>query len=727
MSVPELKRCFECGATHPQSVLLCPRDGTPLCFDVVGRHWKIEGLVSRRPGGASFTAVHLESGQRGLLELLVPGESASDSPALTRFQQQLQALRMLDLNKGILKLIEEGTEERDGARFLVTDLGKLRQLGEVLAERRPEWQRPGGAQMEPTEAAHLVRPLLSVLSTAGRLGMAHGSLDMSQIYIGSETNFQSGLGMLSHVKLHGIVAVGMGPQLRDAQAADLRAIARILYELCTGKPLPEGEEVPKEPLPESLSGAVGQVVLRAIGVTGPALFASAEEMQRALSTAAPSGFTAPISVPPGLQPASAPIPPPRPRIEPALARTLPPPPSAPSLPSLPNLGASSVATTLPPVRVTSSQPPVPTPLQPVAGLPQRSGLTSELRQVSILDLMREMQQQKDAAARQETLARSRFRPSSQEIKVLPLPPPGGESGEPVADAALAPDANEGPTVVDRPRSGQSLEPTVDGPELPLRPESASSARGPAPGLDAADLGSAPSSASASAPAPSASSARAAAPASARSAASGRLAAPGLGAAPSEAPPPSAASSPRPSAASGSRLPLPSAASSPPPLPPSAASSPRPSASAQSARAAAATSSASPPRGGGVSELEDAPTEPFAPAVSAAAISAVAASAAAASAAAALAASASARAASAAAASAAAAPAAAAPAAAASAAAAPALAAPALAVPAADTPEKPPAPVAASGLAPVPRWAWFAIIAPLIAIILGLVAKILFGK
>lgn len=709
MSVPELKRCFQCGATHPQSVILCPRDGTPLCFDVVGRHWKIEGLVGRRPGGASFTAVHVSSGQRGLIELIVPGESASDSPALIRFQQQLQALRMLDLNKGILKLIEEGTEERDGARFLVTDLGMLRQLGDVLAERRPEWQRPGGAQMEPTEAAHLVRPLLSVLSTAGRLGMAHGSLDMSQIYIGSETHFQSGLGMLSHVKLHGIVAVGMGPQLRDAQAADLRIIARILYELCTGKPLPEGEEVPKEPLPESLSGPVGQVVLRAIGVTGPALFASAEEMQRALSTAAPSGFTAPISVPPGLQPASAPIPPPRPRIEPALARTLPPPPSAPSLP---NLGAASVATTLPPVRVTSSQPSVPTPLQPVAGLPQRSGLTSELRQVSILDLMREMQQQKDAAARQETLARSRFRPSSQEIKVLPLPPPGGESGEPAAAAALAPDANEGPTVVDRPRSGQSLEPTLDGQELPLRPESASSARGPASGLDAADLGTAPSSASAGAPAPSASSARAAAPASARSAASGRLAASGLGAAPSEAPPPSAASSPRPSAASGSRLPLPSAASSPPPLPPSAASSPRPSASAQSARAASATSSASPPRGGGVSELEDAPTEPFAPAVSAAAISAIAASAAAASAAAALAASASAR---------------AAAAAAAPAAAAPAAAAPALAVPVAAPPEMPPAPVAASGLAPVPRWAWFAIIAPLIAIILGLVAKILFSK
>ena len=66
MSVPELKRCFECGATHPPEVLLCPNDGTPLCFDTVGRRWKIEEFFGRRPGGAVFAGFHLVTGQRGI-------------------------------------------------------------------------------------------------------------------------------------------------------------------------------------------------------------------------------------------------------------------------------------------------------------------------------------------------------------------------------------------------------------------------------------------------------------------------------------------------------------------------------------------------------------------------------------------------------------------------------------------------------------------------------------
>ncbi len=718
MSVPELKRCFECGASHPPEVLLCPNDGTPLCFDTVGRRWKVEGLIGRRPGGAVFSAFHLVNGTRAVIDVL-PGENARDATALTRFQQQLQALRMLDLNKGILKLIEEGTEH-DGSRFIVTDLGRLRQLTEVLAERRPEWQRPGGAQLEPTEAAHLVRPLLSVLSTAGRLGMAHGSLDMSQIYIGSETDFRS-LGALSHVKLHGIVAMGMGQQLREAQTADLRAVARVLYELCTGRPLPEGDPPVIEPLPESLSGAVGQVVLRAIGLSGSNLFATAEEMQRALSTAAPSGFTAPISVPPGMMPASArrPSVPPQPSKPAVQTRSLPPPPSAPSLPSLGELGSSPVGTTLPPVRLTTSQPAVPAPLMPVAGLPQRSGLTSELHQVSILDLMREMKDQKETVAREETLARSRFRPSSGEIKTIPREPPGGLTAlaEPGAGAAEGL-GNEGPTVVDRPPSGVSLEPTLDAHELPLRPDSANSARVTVGGQSFFDP-AAPSSLSGGTAGPSAASSRGAIEISPRSAASSRLAA---AAGQAEILSPSAASSPRPSAVSASRAAPPSASSSPLPSAssasralPSTVSSPRPSAvsgipapsstSGSLAMPPSASSSPRPPvvvipsgaslpRAGGISEMEDAPTAPAAPAVKLPPVKFAAAPPAA-------------------------------PAAVPAVPAAPDAAAPPAVVVA---PEKPDAPaLSATGLAPVPRWAWFAIIGPLVAIILGLVLKIVLSK
>ena len=478
MSVAELKRCFECGATYPQEVLACANDGTPLCFDTVGRRWKIEEFFGRRPGGAVFAGFHLVTGQRALIDIL-PGENARDATALTRYQQELQALRLLDQNKGILKLIEEGTE-RDGSRFLVTELNGLRLLPELMIERRQAWLRPSGALLEPSEAAHLIRPLLSLLSTGARLGMAHGSLDMSQIYVGSETDFASGLGMLAHVKMHGLAALGMGPQLREAQAADLRGLALVLYELCTGKPPPAGELVVKEPLPETLSGPVGQVVLRALGAVGPAAYATAEEMQRALSSAAPSGFNAPISIPP----AAASVPPPPPS-QPAMQsyRSLPP---APSVPGIGELGVGAVGTTLPPVRLTTQHPSVPTPMAPVAGLPQRSGLTSELRQVSILDLMREMQEmqaQQESAAREETLARSRSRPSSKEIKVyVPSEGAADSLGLPPAEPGAAPAGQ--PASAGRLPSGESLEPTLDARQLPLRPDSASSARVTVRGPDA---------------------------------------------------------------------------------------------------------------------------------------------------------------------------------------------------------------------------------------------------
>ena len=444
MSVAELKRCFECGATYPQEVLACANDGTPLCFDTVGRRWKIEGVIGRRTGGAIFAAFQLVSGQYAAIDML-PGQNAREATAAARFNQQLQALRILDQNKSILRLIEEGTE-RDGSRFMVTELGELRPLQDLI----DEWRRPDGVLMEPGEAALLVRPLLSLLSTAARLGMAHGLLDATQIFVGSANDFAGGLTNVATVKLHGLAAIGMGPQLRAAQAADLRGIGRVLYELCTGKLPPAGELLGQEPLPLGLDGPLGQVVLRAVGAPGTTPYATAEELQRALSTAALGGRPpSQASVPPPLVESaiSAPAMPSAPRLPalPSAMVTTPEPTAAakflslPPMPSGPGSGKNSLPpNSLPPVRVTAQHSAVPAPLGSLISGPQRSGLTSELRQVSILDLMREMNEQKEkqeTTAREETLARSRFRPSLNNIK--PMPRPDANGRDPNAPAELS--------------------------------------------------------------------------------------------------------------------------------------------------------------------------------------------------------------------------------------------------------------------------------------------------
>lgn len=373
MSGPELKRCFECGATYPVDAIACPSDQTPLCFDTVGRRWKVQSLIGLRPGGAVFEATHLIHGTRAAIDLL-PGSNAREVDFEARMQKQLQALRLLDKHKNILPLIEDGTE-RDGSRFYVTELLTGRRLSDVLAAARK--QQPAGdataagpALLDPSFAAQLVRPLAALLSTTHRIGVGHGAIDATQVYLQGEGKPPASLNEVSAVRLHGLMAIGMGPVLREAVAADLRALCVLVAELVTGRPPSTEVEVLRREIPAAISGPVGSLVLRGLGAGEAAPFASADELQRALAAAASVGAS--------LEPESGPEPTPRPL-------------SAPSLPSLPpEFRASAPGRSLPSVRVTSQHAAL--PLTPVVQGPVRSGLTGELRQVSILDLMREREQ-----------------------------------------------------------------------------------------------------------------------------------------------------------------------------------------------------------------------------------------------------------------------------------------------------------------------------------------------
>jgi hypothetical protein len=376
MSGPELKRCFECGATYPVAELVCPSDKTPLSFDTVGRRWKIQALIGLRPGGAVFEATHLIHGTRAALDLL-PGSNAREVDFEARMQKQLQALRLLDKNKHILPLIEDGTE-RDGSRFFVTELQAARHLADVLIEARKPLAATGEgtgevrAALEPAAAAQLIRQLAGLLSTTHRIGIGHGAIDPTQVYVLGEAAAPVSLSSTTQLRLHGLQAIGLGPVLREAIAADVRALCALLAELVLGSPPPQDAGALRDAVTAAFAGpaaALGAVVLRGLQAEPPPI-ASADELQRVLS-AASSGAAAPEP-------------------EPALPKAS----SAPSLPSLPSLPPEFRSVppgrSLPPVRVTSQHAAL--PLTPVAQGPQRSGLTSELRQVSILDLMREREQ-----------------------------------------------------------------------------------------------------------------------------------------------------------------------------------------------------------------------------------------------------------------------------------------------------------------------------------------------
>lgn len=401
MTIAPSLRCFECGATYPASTRTCEQDGAPLCPETVGQHWKVEGVLAPRLGGGVFAAFHAATGVRAAITFF-PSGSTKDQAILDRIARELTGLRILDKNRGILTLIEEGSEP-DGSRFLVHELGTLRLLQDML----DEWQKPDRGLLDPPVAAQLVRPLLSALSTAHRIGVAHASLTPLDIYLLPEGEPAEGITRVVEARLHGLLTFPMGPELRQAVAADLRAIGATLFELLTGRRPPDSVEALRAlPLPKVMQSPVGKVAMRALGGTEQPVYLGAEEMLRALVTTIPT-----VLAPPNLDIEAAT------RVDPdPTKRAQPPSKKVETVNTKPTVPVEILQT---PARAVPSQPVLPLP---AAAGPVRSGLTAELHQVSIHDLMKERELlQKQGPV--ETLARSpQHRSSVTDMPMIPPPP-----------------------------------------------------------------------------------------------------------------------------------------------------------------------------------------------------------------------------------------------------------------------------------------------------------------
>ena len=127
----------------------CDHDGAPLCPETVGQHWKVEGVLAPRLGGGVFAAFHRSTGVRAAISFF-PAATAREVATKDRITRELSALRMLDKSRGLLALIEEGSEP-DGARYLVHELGTLRLLQDLL----DEWQKPDRGLLDPPVAAQV--------------------------------------------------------------------------------------------------------------------------------------------------------------------------------------------------------------------------------------------------------------------------------------------------------------------------------------------------------------------------------------------------------------------------------------------------------------------------------------------------------------------------------------------------------------------------------------------
>jgi hypothetical protein len=73
-----------------------------------------------------------------------------------------------------------------------------------------EWQKPERGLLEPPVAAQVVRPLLSALSTAHRIGVAHAGLTPLDVYLSSEGEPADGISRVLEARLHGSADVSDG-------------------------------------------------------------------------------------------------------------------------------------------------------------------------------------------------------------------------------------------------------------------------------------------------------------------------------------------------------------------------------------------------------------------------------------------------------------------------------------------------------------------------------------
>ncbi len=398
------RRCFECGASFDRTdvgqalPIYCRNDGSLLAPEIVGKRWRVEAFLGPRVGGAVFIAYHAVNGQRAALSLVyeTPGRDFEE-----RMNREVGAQRLLEPHPNLLPILELGSD-RDGIRFFAARLNAEQPLNMALRE----WQRPGDSRQAFLTATSLLYPLIKLLHTAHGQGIAHGTLDTTQIYVSITEDEAGQATVLSGPRLYGLRRLGAGPTLTAAVQADLAALGQILFQLVFGQPalLPIGGEQ-RQGLIKLLGPMAGSFLLRALGCLpedgiSEGRFTSAEEMMRELLSVRAglsSGEHPPVAIDDAVIPDT------------CEERTIP-----GVMPSKMSLDKRAPRREVEPTSTVSLNGAQPLPALPPAAQPRMSSLSNELKRASFVDLLGQERRSRDT----EVVARSRMRDSLDGTSML---------------------------------------------------------------------------------------------------------------------------------------------------------------------------------------------------------------------------------------------------------------------------------------------------------------------
>ncbi|MCC6790919.1 MAG: serine/threonine protein kinase [Thermomicrobiales bacterium] len=276
-------------------------ESTPWIAGTLGERYDLEQLIGEGAFARTYRARDTRLGRVVAVKLL-RSHYAADPSFLERFQREAWSAARVD-HPNVVHVYDYG--EHDGVYYLVLQYVPGRDLKRMIEERAP---------LSPADAIRIGREILSGLAAIHAAGIIHRDIKPQNVLIGRDgvprvTDFgiafepsQSRLTSLTnHGETLGTPAYMAPEQARGepvSEATDLYAVGVVLFEMLTGRLPFRGEnalammvahvEQPPEPPSAYRAGVpteLDAVVLRALAKDPSRRFASAGEMERALSDA----------------------------------------------------------------------------------------------------------------------------------------------------------------------------------------------------------------------------------------------------------------------------------------------------------------------------------------------------------------------------------------------------------------------------------------------------------
>src|SRR5712671_4891325 len=138
---PPMKKCPRCGIEYPDTITLCPADGTglegtgdPLIGETLAGKYRVEERLSVGGMGTVYRGTHILMDKKVAIKVLRPS-LASDEKIVARFSREARAASRIS-HPNALSVTDFG-EDPNGIVFLVMEYLSGKTLKEVIHEEGP--------------------------------------------------------------------------------------------------------------------------------------------------------------------------------------------------------------------------------------------------------------------------------------------------------------------------------------------------------------------------------------------------------------------------------------------------------------------------------------------------------------------------------------------------------------------------------------------------------------